>query len=468
MSNYSIKNASTRDRAMSLPAALRFNQEISRYSHMKQYDSAVLCFKRMLESNVSPDIVTFNIMINVYVKMQRIKDAFKLYHKMRSEGIDPTIVTYTSLIDGCGKCGQFGLAMSLYNEGGKSEVNMHFFNAIMNAGLLNGYLHIIDDVWVEIQKRNLRPNTVTFNTLLSGYFRFNQLDKMLSVMRKMLELKVEISLITQTTILQSVQLVRTDMDLSLFLELLDIANLIPSQTQGSQAVLDLISLKRVNMAQKLTITLISMNCGLTEDVFIQLALLAGETGNFPVLQWLYKSSVEYGYNITQYLYFANIHAFSKYDNEIEVKHLCSHVNIDYQMIPFNVKMGIFQCSFNNGEIKYGLDILEQCIESKQIDFQSLDKIFESLFSRDLFDYIVKIFNTQLKFQFLSFGQISSDCIISSFAFTKTHLNTFNCFKPSIRSLIHLAKSIEIDEIESSNWECLIKSVAFVPPPNLFL
>ncbi|KAH0790579.1 putative pentatricopeptide repeat-containing protein [Histomonas meleagridis] len=458
----------TRDRAMSLPAALRFNQEIAYHCRAKQFDHACACFKKMLESNVTPDIVTYNTMINVYVKMQKLKEAFDLFYQMKSHNIEPTIVTYTSLIDGCGKCGQFALALSLYNEVKSTNVNRHFFNAIMNAGLLNGYIHIVDDVWAEIEKRNIRPNTVTFNTILSGYIRFDQLGKMKSVLQKMISLKVELNSITQTTILQAVQLVRTSNDLSQFLELLAISDLKLSQLQASQAVLDLINLKRVIMAQKLINSFLSMKCLLCEEVFAKMAELAGETGNFHIIQWVYNLSLDFGYDIQQQVFFANIHAFSKFDNSTEVKHLCSKIGMNYQLVPFKIKLSIIQCMFNNNELKFGLEVLNQCVESKQIDIDSLDKVLELLSSQDMFDYIVKIFQSHLRLQFTNFGQIASDCIISSFVSTKTPLKKFSGFKPSIRSLVMLAKATPANEMESIPWEILIKSVTFVPPPNLLL
>ena len=192
---------------------------------------------------------------------------------MKSHNIEPTTITYTSFIGGCGKCGHFALALSLCNEVKSTNVNRHFFNVIMNAGLLNGYINIVDDVWAEIEKRNIRPNTVTFNTILSDYIRFDQLAKIKSVLQKMISLKVELNSITQTMILQAVQLVRTSNDLTLFLELLAISELKLSQLQASQAVLDLVNLKRVNMAQKLMNAFLAINCLLCEQVFVKMTTL---------------------------------------------------------------------------------------------------------------------------------------------------------------------------------------------------
>ncbi|EAX93917.1 hypothetical protein TVAG_342340 [Trichomonas vaginalis G3] len=61
----------SRKRAMSLPAALHFNQEIAQYSKQKMYDQACEVFEKMIQSGVQPDVVTYNTMINVLVKSQR-------------------------------------------------------------------------------------------------------------------------------------------------------------------------------------------------------------------------------------------------------------------------------------------------------------------------------------------------------------------------------------------------------------
>ena len=83
---------STRERSMSLPAALRFNREIAQFAKQKQFDLAILCYKRMLASRIAPDVVTYNTMINLYVKTQRLSEALQLLDQMKWRLVTPSIV----------------------------------------------------------------------------------------------------------------------------------------------------------------------------------------------------------------------------------------------------------------------------------------------------------------------------------------------------------------------------------------
>lgn len=122
----------------------------------------------------------------------------------------------------------------------------------MNAGLINGSGVVIQEVLAEIGRRKMRPNTVTYNTLLSGYLRFDQLDSMKAFVEQMKNERVEFSSVTQATILQAVELARSVGDIDKFMEL-SVARIVPSQVQGSQAVQDLIGAGRVVLAQELCV-----------------------------------------------------------------------------------------------------------------------------------------------------------------------------------------------------------------------
>jgi pentatricopeptide repeat protein len=391
-------------------------------------------YQKMLNSPVSPDVVTFNTMINVYVKTQRLEDAFALFLQMKSQGIEPTIVTYTSLIDGCGKCGNFTMALSLYNDvkDSRLELNMHLFNAVMNAGLINGHVFVIDEVMKEISAQKLKPNTITFNTLLSGYLRFDQLYKMKSVVEQMKSIGVEFSAVTQTTVLQAIQLVHTAADLDEFFHLLVIAGLTPSQVQGSQAVKDLIQLGRLHLAQRLMIRLMSSGCSLTEEVFLAIISLAGDCANFGVLQW----AAEFRFNLRNAIFFAQMNALARLDDVERVGELYEQSRGGPPMPP-NVRIGVFQCFLNAGDER-AFDLLDQFV-SGPVSPESLEKVVQALFQLEMFERIVTVFQV-VQYQVGTFLQLASDCIISALLRCNSELKSLAKLSPSLTSIIAITKS----------------------------
>lgn len=304
------------ERHVSLPAALHFNQEIARYSKLKQYDQAQRSFERMLHNNVHPDVVTYNTMINVYVKSQRLSDALKLFDQMKKENIQPTIVTYTSLIDGCGKCNNFGRALSIYQSVKPLgiQLNMHFFNAILNATFLKGNLQTVDMILNDIKESGLKPNTVTYNTMLSGYIRFGLLSRMKPTIKEMVALNVQFSPVTQTTILQAVQLIKDHQSLIEFMELLSTVKFIPTKIQATQAILDLITARKLVLAQQFLSYLISFGCQFNEEAYVELIMLAGELSNFQTIHWTLETARNHGYNLSLHAYVAQMCSLASFNN----------------------------------------------------------------------------------------------------------------------------------------------------------
>jgi pentatricopeptide repeat protein len=427
-----------KERSQSLPAALRFNREIARYSKQKQYDLAELSYQRMLNSPVSPDVVTYNTMINVYVKTQRLEDAFGIFMAMKTHGIDPTIVTYTSLIDGCGKCGNVTLALLLYTEVKASalELNMHLFNAMMNAGLSNGCMFVIEEVMREIGVRQMKPNTITFNTLLSGYLRFDQLAKMKAVVLEMKAHAVEFSPVTQTTILQSIQLVRSAGDLEEFVDLLSAAGLTPSQVQGSQAVKDLIQLGRLALAQQLIMRLMAAGCTLTEDVFFGIVELAGQCANFTVLQWANETAMAFRLDLRAAIFAAQIDAFARFDDNEKVNELYGR---DVRVVPVAVHVRVFQCFLNAGDER-AFDVLDQilAISKSALTSELVDRIVQPLFQHDHADRVLAVFHA-VEHCVPQFSTLTSDCIIAVALRAATQIPSIARLAPSLASIILLLK-----------------------------
>ena len=458
----------TRDRAMSLPAALRYNQEIARFSKQKQYDYAIQSFERMRNTGVQPDVVTYNTMINVYVKSLKLKEAFDLFEQMKAEGIQPTIVTYTSLIDGCGKCNNFSQAMILYEDVKKKGItlNMHFFNAILNAGLLNGNLYIIDIVLSDVSKTNLKPNTVTFNTLLAGFSRFDQLPRMKEVVERMIKEDVEFSPITQTTLLQAAQLVRDQNDLRMFLDLLSTAKFIPSINQASQAVMDLIQAKRLFLAHQLMSTFLQRNCQITEEVFGAMCLLAGEFGCFMVLQWVIDTARNLGINVDTKAFIARIHINCKFNNHTAAQEMYSSCN--HSIVPANVKLSVIECALNANDTEFALRVSDHMMEDRQLNQpEEAGLLLKLLASRDLSTNVLKIYET-LKQNLLTVDVNGADSVIQSLLkneITENHLFMMCDLYPSPHMALQMIQKLKPNQLCRVSWDMMLRHSKVLPHPG---
>jgi len=457
-----------RERSMSLPAALHFNQEIAHYSKLKQYDLACASFEKMIQSGVPPDVVTYNTMINVFVKSLRLEDAFRLFNEMKTRNIDPTIVTYTSLIDGCGKCNKFEHALMLYHDvrGSGIALNMHFFNAILNAGLLNGNTSIIESILNDIYASRLFPNTVTFNTLLSGFARFDQLSRMRPIVEKMISLGVEFSPVTQTTILQAAQLVRDSCDLKMFIELLDASNILPSKNQASQAVMDLINAKRLHMAQQLLSTFINKGCYVNEEVYQNLIRLAGEFGNIESLKWISELCNSIGIQSTADVLIAKLDAYACFGDLSRIREILPQVSHYKDQITTGVRIRIIQSFLAAGDIKSAQLMAEEIFNSKKaLTSQETDKLLGLFFGKDMNEDVLRLYMQRI-FSQQPIGQKGSDFVILSslkLQLNQLIVDAFFSLKPSIVVITDLAKQIPPALYSRVSWIQMIKSIDTIPP-----
>lgn len=458
-----------RERAMSCPAALHYNQEIARFSKSKQYDLACASFERMLQAGVPPDVVTYNTMINVYVKSQRLSDAFMLFEEMKFHGINPTIITYTSLIDGCGKCNNFSHAMMLY-EDVKSigiELNMHFFNAILNAGLLNGNLYIIDTVLADVARYNFKPNTVTFNTLLAGFARFDQLRLMKGVVEKMIAQNVEFSLVTQTTLLQAAQLVRDQNDLRMFLDLLDAAKFTPSKNQASQAVMDLINSKQLLVAHSLLLTFINRNCPINEDVFTAMCRLAGEFGSFNVLESLKEIALSLDIDITNDLRLAFISILARFGDAKSALDIYQSWGESHYLVLIDIKLSLIDALLNANDNKNALIIVEHILIDKQTsEPQKCGQLLKLLMMRDMYNDVLRI-HEQFKKEMIQIDSQGADCVITAMIrvenITESMIDSLCELKPSPAVLAAFARKLKTSNmIKRVVWTSLAKSSLVIP------
>ncbi|KAK8562642.1 hypothetical protein V6N12_010715 [Hibiscus sabdariffa] len=78
--------------------------------NLGQQKEARRLLNKMMDSNISLNVITYNILINAYCKEGMILEAIDteemvskaedIVGMMRKQGIEPTVVTYLALIDG--------------------------------------------------------------------------------------------------------------------------------------------------------------------------------------------------------------------------------------------------------------------------------------------------------------------------------------------------------------------------------
>lgn len=185
------------------PSSVTCGIVIKGYGMKGDVNSALKIYDHMKMNKIQISNVTYGCLINVCAKNNKLSKAFELYESLTREGVEmntilystlikaysktknlnkvieilttmkrsknskPNIITYNSVIDCCIKCNDFNLAYKYYNyliDINKNNVNTNFNN---------------DSI--------IKPDIVTFSTLIKGEIHNGNFDKAKILMNKMLE-----------------------------------------------------------------------------------------------------------------------------------------------------------------------------------------------------------------------------------------------------------------------------------------
>ncbi|KAJ4772276.1 Pentatricopeptide repeat-containing protein [Rhynchospora pubera] len=112
-------------------------------------------FDEMLHEGLPPTPALYTALLAAYSRNNLLDDAFQLLHTMKASPLcQPDVYTYSTLLKACADAARFDLVDSLYQE---------------------------------MAHRSITPNTVTQNTVLSGYGKAGKFDDMERVLSGMLQ-----------------------------------------------------------------------------------------------------------------------------------------------------------------------------------------------------------------------------------------------------------------------------------------
>ncbi|KAL9998492.1 putative tetratricopeptide-like helical domain superfamily [Helianthus debilis subsp. tardiflorus] len=161
-------------------------------------DIAIGLLRLMDERGCKPDIYAYSTIIDSLCKDKMIEDAFKLFNEMVfAKGIQPDVITYTSLIHGLCNLGRWDEVSELLKEMEEDvriSPDIQTFSILVDAFCkegrvdeaeavidimverVNGYCKSLKieeamHMFHEITRKGLKPDIVSYSTMLQGLFR---------------------------------------------------------------------------------------------------------------------------------------------------------------------------------------------------------------------------------------------------------------------------------------------------------
>ena len=142
-----------------MDACLRFNK----------IDKMLEMYEEMIQSGIKPSSITCGIVIKAYGMKGDLNSALNIYYKMKQEKIEISNITYGCLINACIKNNDLNKAFELY-ESLKNE--SYEMNTILYTTLIKAYTKQKDiNKVIEIfntmkNSQNSKPNIITYNSII--------------------------------------------------------------------------------------------------------------------------------------------------------------------------------------------------------------------------------------------------------------------------------------------------------------
>lgn len=156
-----------------------FNTLLWACNHSKLFDKVPVLFVDIPKNyGVSPNKITYGILTRAYCEAGSPEKAIETLREMEDKGIEITAVTFTTIFDALYKMGRSEEAEKLWNKMEKKgcELDVAAYNVrIMHSqgGKPEKVKALID----EISNAGLKPDTISYNALMTCYCRNGMMDE---------------------------------------------------------------------------------------------------------------------------------------------------------------------------------------------------------------------------------------------------------------------------------------------------
>ena len=186
--NYKNKNKDELDLAFQLfekvkqiskPDEILYNCIMDACLRFNKVDKMLELYKEMIENNISPSSVTCGIVIKGYGMKGDVDSALKIYQHMKINKIQISNITYGCLINVCTKNNKLSKAFELYESLTKEGIEM---NTILYTTLIKAYsktrnLNKVIEILNKMNKlNNAKPNIITYNSVIDCCIKCNNFD----------------------------------------------------------------------------------------------------------------------------------------------------------------------------------------------------------------------------------------------------------------------------------------------------
>ena len=156
-------------RQISKPDEILYNCIMDACLRFNKIDKMLEMYEEMIKNNIKPSSITCGIVIKAYGMKGDIKSALNIYYKMKKEKIEISNITYGCLINACIKNNDLPKAFELYEalKNESYEMNTILYTTLIKAYTKQKDIKKVVEIFDTMKKTvNSKPNIITYNSII--------------------------------------------------------------------------------------------------------------------------------------------------------------------------------------------------------------------------------------------------------------------------------------------------------------
>jgi len=179
------------------PSSITCGIVIKAYGMKKNISKAIEIYQNMKKDKIEISSVTYGCLINACIKNNNLNKAFELYEELKENGYEMNTVLYTTLIKAYSKIKNINKVIEIFNTMKESKNNLPnniTYNSVIDCCLKCNLYDLANKIFNEMINnnniKNIKPDIITFNTLIKGEIRRKKFSNALNYLNIMFSLNI--------------------------------------------------------------------------------------------------------------------------------------------------------------------------------------------------------------------------------------------------------------------------------------
>ncbi|KAK4263416.1 hypothetical protein QN277_028826 [Acacia crassicarpa] len=165
------------------PDSATWNSMISGFAQQGKSVEALMWFRKMMLAGMAPCLKILTSLLSACSDLSALRHGKEIHGLALRIDINEDEFLVTALIDMYMKCGHSSWARGIFDQFDTKPNDPAFWNAMISGYGRNGENESAFEIFNEMQERMVRPNTVTFVSVLSACSHTGEVDRGLQIFR---------------------------------------------------------------------------------------------------------------------------------------------------------------------------------------------------------------------------------------------------------------------------------------------